>query len=1288
MKTLQKVIPLFLLAAQLVTGQSQKIIHLDGSYDLDGDKWQEFIALELNPSEEYFPSSIHYYEVDNDGYQTKTWEFSPPDELEGYFVNAIIGDIQGDGTPDLITVMNLSRFGDNSSPHVFIAAYSWGGETFSELPFATLDVGKQGQSLRCNNFALLDMDADGTQELVLSLGSPFRGFAFIGIGEDNQLSVIKKIRPDDLLVGSGLLYAGIVDYDLDGYDDLIAISPEGNILKAQPFYNVGGVFDSGALIKKTFQGLSGIIHRSITLSDWDADGFQDVILPFRSGDIIALTLTPAALVIDKLPISGGPLNQIVTADFDQDTFDDLLILSSDINNLSLYSGKNGKIDNISTSINEALGGFQISNILPLIQQGHYTGAVLVSGWDGNENAVYMINVGQKSDDFDQGFIVSSDFIANNLPEMLSNAQKEDIPIPEVYIEVLPDREPQLPQPEIEIITDLGENPKKKLPKALEPERDEVDVLKEQPRSQSPKKITRTLESPKQPRPVETVGQRLPKHVLPRYVLSKNAQFEYELPRDSTEQFHSFRWELTPPKGMFFHYETRSIRWVPNEKQLDAFPLSFHVRMKVDEMMEPESGSDESTQSYKVVPVLEGRDEEMWVYVNDPPVFLSEPAGTEFVAGDFFRYQPIVQDRNRDALLQFELEKAPKGMILKDGILSWKTDSSHVDVYDVRIVVTDGFDRTAQEFKLFAQAGVKILSEAPKEAKVGKDYTYEVKLWRQQKDKPVQFKLLNGPDGMSLNNKGIVTWTPNPVQIDTMPFAIMVSHGVASDTQYVNLFVNHPPIIKKAPPPMNLITLGDTWDFQLGVDDPNAGDQLVYTAHKLPDGMRMDAYLGRLKWDPTSQNLDFSELKIEISDGHESRIIESEFFVNAPTRIVSIPPMSATVGDEYKYDIMIVDQNKGALLPFDRVVKIDDVSSIRIYSINISDDVYLENIHRYISEWQNADAIYKFNKDYPADTLLSRLNLKKYVHSVFFENDRLYAILETIDDRTIKIKDFLWEFFQGNKGKPPRVVVERMSPFKFTLTEFPEGMVVDDPSSTIFWTPSKDQVDRHRISVVASDGYSHDEQTYELYSNHLPTIVSNPPRMGLVGELYKYQLRVEDRNEDANLEYTLIRGPHGMQMDKHGRILWVPKAAQINYSTFEVQVSDGYGKDIQSGKMYINMPPNILSTPKPVGLTGHTWRYKIAAEDLNSDKVTYRPVRLPKYARFNKKKATVEWTPKKNQTGPNDFIFMAIDEHGATTAHEFQVHVFYDPSAKQLINTGWPLMLTFVGVVFAWGMAQI
>jgi hypothetical protein len=488
--------------------------------------------------------------------------------------------------------------------------------------------------------------------------------------------------------------------------------------------------------------------------------------------------------------------------------------------------------------------------------------------------------------------------------------------------------------------------------------------------------------------------------------------------------------------------------------------------------------------------------------------------------------------------------------------------------------------------------------------------------------------------------------------------------------------------------MNKVNVGGIWDFELEIEDPNKSDQLVYTAHELPQGMRMDPHTGRLRWEPTMNELDFHTLKIEISDGHESRMIESDFFVNAPIQIVSVPTMSATVGDEYSYRIMVNDKNKGSLLPFNRVVKVENISAIRMYSINITDDVSLSNVDRFLGDWHNADAIYYVDPKYPADSLVSRLNMKKYTHSVFFEDDRLWVILETIDGRTVKVKDFLWEFFHGGKGKPPRVVVERVNHVKFSLLDFPEGMVVDNASGTLRWTPSVDQTDAHRITAVASDGYTKDEQTFEIYANHLPTIVSNPPHMGLVGELFKYQVRVDDNNENTQLEYTLMKGPHGMQMDRHGKILWVPKAAQINNNSFEVAVSDGYGTDVQKGKVFVNNAPTVISNPKPVGLTGHNWRYKMTSKDLNGDKVAYRAVRLPKYAQFDKKKATVEWTPRKNQMGMNDFILMAVDEHGATSTHEFQVHVFHDPSTQQLLNTGWPLMLTFVGVVFAWGMAQI
>ena len=83
----------------------------------------------------------------------------------------------------------------------------------------------------------------------------------------------------------------------------------------------------------------------------------------------------------------------------------------------------------------------------------------------------------------------------------------------------------------------------------------------------------------------------------------------------------------------------------------------------------------------------------------------------------------------DSKLSFDLEVAPEGMTLEDGVLTWKTDSSHVEIYDVRLIATDGFERTAQEFKLFSRAGVKILSQASKSASVGKKYNYSIKVWR-------------------------------------------------------------------------------------------------------------------------------------------------------------------------------------------------------------------------------------------------------------------------------------------------------------------------------------------------------------------------------------------------------------------------------------------------------------------------------------------------------------------------------------------------------------------------------
>ena len=111
-----------LLSGNLLLGQ--KIVHMNGSYDLDGDKLLEFISLELDPETDVFPTVVRYYEMDVDGYQNLVWEFSPPAGLEGSFVDARIGDLSGNGSPNLIIIMNIQRVHFNIGIVVIFNTYS------------------------------------------------------------------------------------------------------------------------------------------------------------------------------------------------------------------------------------------------------------------------------------------------------------------------------------------------------------------------------------------------------------------------------------------------------------------------------------------------------------------------------------------------------------------------------------------------------------------------------------------------------------------------------------------------------------------------------------------------------------------------------------------------------------------------------------------------------------------------------------------------------------------------------------------------------------------------------------------------------------------------------------------------------------------------------------------------------------------------------------------------------------------------------------------------------------
>ena len=119
-------------------------------------------------------------------------------------------------------------------------------------------------------------------------------------------------------------------------------------------------------------------------------------------------------------------------------------------------------------------------------------------------------------------------------------------------------------------------------------------------------------------------------------------------------------------------------------------------------------------------------------------------------------------------------------------------------------------------------------------------------------------------------------------------------------------------------------------------------------------------------------------------------------------------MTANLGEPYQYRVLNSDKNKSALLPYDKTIRIDEINLVRIYSIDITDDVYKENIGRYIGEWESAKEIYLTDNDKPESSAFSRLNAKKYVNSMEELLETEISIVSTGPERsqTIDRKNFL------------------------------------------------------------------------------------------------------------------------------------------------------------------------------------------------------------------------------------------------------------------------------------------
>ena len=252
--------------------------------DLDGDHDQDLVLVGVGVTAKDPPMIAI---LANDGKGTFT---DITKKLAGGSFAATgvaIGDVDGDGDQDLF-------FGaDTETSRLYI---NDGTATFQHASPDALPTDPLGAGIP----AMGDLDGNGTLDIYVPSSGSDHLLSNDGTGIFTDLS--------DLRLGQGNVAgasASIVDFDLDGRNDVIVIDRSGNLLLYRNDAS-NRFFDYSAQVVGS---LSGAANSSLSLGDFDGDGDTDVFLSRAD-------LSPAALVVNSSPM--------VTTDTDGDGVPDVV----------------------------------------------------------------------------------------------------------------------------------------------------------------------------------------------------------------------------------------------------------------------------------------------------------------------------------------------------------------------------------------------------------------------------------------------------------------------------------------------------------------------------------------------------------------------------------------------------------------------------------------------------------------------------------------------------------------------------------------------------------------------------------------------------------------------------------------------------------------------------------------------------------------------------------------------------------------------------------------------------
>ena len=532
--------------------------------------------------------------------------------------------------------------------------------------------------------------------------------------------------------------------------------------------------------------------------------------------------------------------------------------------------------------------------------------------------------------------------------------------------------------------------------------------------------------------------------------------------------------------------------------------------------------------------------------NSMPIITSTPTGPA-VADLPWQYTVKAYDPDGDPIT-FSLD-GPDGMQIDEtsGVVAWTPTGAQANQsHHVAITASDGAASTMQLFDLPVQVDApnnapQITSTPRQTAAIDQLYLYQVDASDQNSD-PLQYRLELIPAGMTVDQQGLVTWTPQPDQLGSNSVRLIVEDGRGGfAAQEFTILVttqiaNHAPRIVSNPPLAAI--LGREYRYDVHVVDPD-GDPLVWSLGTKPAGMSIDPQRGSIRWIPDATHLGTQVVEVQVTDTLGASATQTYTLtvrsVNLPPAITSVPPTLAYIDATYRYAVRATDVEGDSLVfsltAWPSGMTVDPQSGFIEWAPNAS-QLGSHNVAILVTDGQGGTAT------------------QTYTIVVGDGGDNEPPVITSSPG------------FSATAEQPYWYVVTAQDPdgdpIEFLLLEKPEGMAINTTSGLIQWTPTVAQLGTHPVTVAAVDPLGQGgTQTYTvtvLNGNQPPTITSTPNQVVYASQPYRYDVRAHDPDGDP-ITYTLDARPAGMQIDALGRVTWSPQINDVGTHRVEITVAD-------------------------------------------------------------------------------------------------------------------------------------